>query len=199
VNLDIVKRPAIYGTIVGVLVIALIWWFAWMSPEGSKLTSVNHQAQTAQIEISQLNTTVASLKAQSADLQQILPYLAHFEVAIPNLPESGILTEQLFQLSRQTGVFISNLNDAQVIAGTTSTGYSTIPVSIVLSGSRNGILNFIADIYKMPRLVTLQAVTLTPGGANPDVNKSSNATGANASITGTAYTTFIPPSPAPAG
>lgn len=194
-NVDLLKRPAVYGTIAGVVLIAIIWWFAWMSPEGNKLNGVNAQAQSAQNQITQLDATVASLKAQSALLPGSLPFLAHYQVAIPNLPESGILTEQLFQLMRSTGTFISSLNDATVQP--TGAGYSEVPVSIVITGSHNGILNFITDIYKLPRLVTIEQVSLTPSAGQPDLNKASTTNGFGATIAAMAYTTFVPPVVAP--
>jgi Tfp pilus assembly protein PilO len=192
VNVDLLKRPLVYGTIIGVVVLALIWWFAWMSPEASKLAGVNTQAAQAQAQITQLNATVASLKEQSALLPSEVPYLAHFEIAIPNLPESGILTEQLFQLMRQTGTFISTLSDATVEP---STGFSVIPVSIVMSGSHNGVEQFIKDIYTMPRLVTIESVTLTPSESQLDLNTPSGSSGFGATIAAQAYTTFLPPTP----
>jgi type IV pilus assembly protein PilO len=194
VNIDLLKRPAIFGTIIGVLVIALIWWFAWMSPEANKLANVNSQATLAQTQITQLTATVASLKEQSALLPSEVPYLAHFEVAIPNLPESGVLTSQLAQLAHTTGSTISSLSDATVVP---SGAYSVIPVSIVIGGTHNGIEQFIKDIYTMPRLLTISSISLTPPGTQPDLNKSSNAPGFSATISADAYTTFIPPTVTP--
>ena len=195
-NIDLLKRPAIFGTIIGAIVLLLLWWFVWMSPEGNKLSSVNAQESSLQAQISSLNTTIAGLKQQSALVPSELPYLAKFTSAVPDLPESGVLTEQLYNLMNQTHTFISSLSDATVTA--TTEGYSTIPVSLVVVGSHDSVMSFIQGIYNLPRLVTIQTLTLTPatGGTTTNLLKMSGAPGFSGSITGTAYTTFIPPAPA---
>ena len=189
---DLLKRPPVYGTIAGVIVLLLVWWFAWMSPEGNKLSTVNAQESSLQTQISSLNSQIAVLKAQSALVPGELPYLAKFTGAIPNLPESGVLTEQLFGLMNSTKTFISSLNDSTV--SPTGTGYSTIPVQIALTGSHDQVINFLKGLYTLPRLVTIQSVTLAPPAAT-NILKPSKAQGFTAAINATAYTTFVPPTP----
>lgn len=191
-NIDLLKRPAVFGTIVGAIVLLLLWWFVWMSPEGNKLSSVNAQQASLQVEIGSMNTTIAGLKQQSALVPSELPYLAKFNSAIPDLPESGVLTEQLYNLMNKTHTFISSLNDVTVTA--TTSGYSVIPVSFVVDGSHDQVLSFIEDLYNLPRLVTIQNLTLTPAGsANTNLLKKSGTQGFSASVAATAYTTFMPP------
>jgi Tfp pilus assembly protein PilO len=197
-NLEWIKRPAVFGTIIGVIVIALVWWLAWMSPEASKLSSVEAKQTQAQGQISALQTEIGSLKAQSTELTKELPYLNFFQSQIPPLPLQGQLTAQLYQLSLQTHTFISALSDNAVSpATTTSAGYSTMPISIQLSGSHNGVSAFLQGLYHLQRLVTVQQVSLTPPVQQPNLNSNANAPGFSAAITATAYTTYVPAAPAP--
>jgi Tfp pilus assembly protein PilO len=195
VTFDLLKRPPVYGTIAGVVVLLLVWWFAWMSPEGNKLASVNTQQSSLQSQIASLNSQIAILKAQSALVPGELPYLAKFNGAVPNLPESGVLTEELFGLMNSTKTFISSLNDSTVTSS--GTGFSTIPVQISVTGSEDQVVNFMKGLYTLPRLVTIQSVTLAPP-TQSDILKPSKAQGFTAAITATAYTTFVPPTPPPA-
>lgn len=194
-NIDLLKRPAVYGTIIGAIILLILWWFVWMSPEGNKLSTVKAQETSLQVEIGAMNATIAGLKEQSALVPSELPYLAKFTAAIPDLPESGVLTEQLYNLMNHTHTFIASLSDATVDA--TTAGYSTIPVSFVVDGSHDQVMSFIENIYNLPRLVTIQSVSLSPGGGTAtNLLQKSGAQGFSATITATAYTTFIPPTPA---
>lgn len=195
-NLEWVKRPAVFGTVLATIVIALVWWMAWMSPEASKLNSVESQQTSAQGQISLLQTQITSLKAQSVQLTKELPYLKFFQSQIPPLPLQGELTSQLYQLSLSTKTFISSLSDNSVApATTTSAGYSTMPISIQLSGSHNGVVAFLQGLYHLQRLITIQQISLTPPSQQPNLNANGNAPGFAASITATAYTTYVPVAP----
>jgi type IV pilus assembly protein PilO len=192
-NLDLIKRPLVYGTLIGVVLIALIWWFGWMSPEASKLSSANSQIQSDQATISSLNTQIAALKNEDQQLPKLVHYLAFFSLAIPPLPESGDLTTQLYDLSLATKTDMNSLSDATT--ADTGAGYSVIPVEIALVGSHNSVLAFLRGLYALPRLVTIQGVDLTPT-AGQTLNQSSSTGGFTATITATAYTTYLPPTPA---
>lgn len=192
INLDLLKRPMIYGTIIGVLVLALVWWLAWWSPEGNKLSNAQSQEVSLQQQVTSLDGQIAVLRAESSQVAKELPYLAIFNQALPSLPNQGNLTTELYVLSRQTKTFISDLNDSTIVP---TTGYSTMPISMTLTGSHNAVLAFLKGIYGLPRLVTIQAVTLSPPGAAPNLNTQSNTTGFSATISGTAYTTYLPPAP----
>jgi Tfp pilus assembly protein PilO len=194
-NLALLKRPPIYGTIVGVIVVALVWWFAWMSPEGTKLSSVHAQQQQLQGQVGTLNATIGALKVEASQVPAILPYLAFFQSAIPPLPQSGDLTTELYNLSLKTGTFISSLGDSTTNA--TTGGYSVIPVQIQLTGTEAGVLNFIKGIYSLQRLVTIQTLSLQPPGGGANLLKPTNAQGFSASIGATAYTTYVATAVAP--
>jgi Tfp pilus assembly protein PilO len=205
-NLEWVKRPAVFGTIIGTIVIALVWWMAWMSPEASKLSAVETQQTAAQGQIAQLQGEIASLKAQSTQLTKEIPYLKFFQSQIPPLPLQGQLTAQLYQLSLTTHTFISALSDNSVAPPTTasvsstsgstaSPAYSTMPISIEVAGSHNGVAAFLQGLYHLGRLVTIQQVSLTPPTQSPNLNSNTNTSGFSAAITATAYTTYVPANP----
>ena len=194
-NFDLLKRPKIFGTIIAVVLIALIWWFAWMAPQGNKLNSVNQQQQQLESQVASLNTTIGALKIEASQAQKLLPYLAFFQLSIPPLPESGDLTTELYNLSLKTKTFISALSDATTTP--TTGGYSTIPVTIQLTGTEKGVLAFVEGIYTLPRLITIQTLALSPPAAAANILKPTNTTGFTASINATAYTTYVATAAAP--
>jgi Tfp pilus assembly protein PilO len=196
-NLEWAKRPAVFGTILATIVIALVWWFAWMTPQASKLSSINTQQSQAQGQVAVLQSEIAQLRSESSLLSKELPYLKFFESQIPSLPLQGQLTAQLYQLSLKTKTFISALSDSTVSPpSSVSGGYSTMPITIELTGTHNEVISFLQGLYSMQRLVTIQSVSLTPPSQQPNLNTNGTATGFGASIVATAYTTYVPITPA---
>lgn len=197
INLEWVKRPAILVTVLGTVVIAIIWWFAWMQPQASKLSSIRSQQNLAGEEVNLLQAQIAQLRSESSLLKKELPYLHFFQGQIPPLPEQGQLTAQLYNLSLKTKTFISSLSDNAVNSpATTTAGYSPMPISIQLTGTHNGVVAFLKGLYTLPRLVTIQAVNLSPPSQQSNLNRNGTTNGFAAAITATAYTTYVPVAPA---
>lgn len=196
-NLDLLRRPAVFGSIIGVIVVALIWWFFVMTPASNKLSSVNQQKASDQSQIASLTSEIAALKIEDAQVTHELHYLQVFQLAIPTIPQSGILTEEIYDLSRTTHTHMSSLDDGTVDSPLSNgVGYSTIPVSISISGGHNDVLSFIAGLYTLPRLVTIQSVNLSTG-SGVNLNTDTNKNAVTATILATAYTTFVAPATNP--
>ena len=48
INLSALKRPFVLVTVGGLILVAALWWLLWMTPEASKLTTI--QAQQTQLQ-----------------------------------------------------------------------------------------------------------------------------------------------------
>lgn len=195
VHFDALKRPVVFGTIIAVIVLAAAWWFAWMTPEGHKLATLDTQKTTLQSQQSLLQTELTSLEQEAKVVHRELPFLKSFQVSIPATPDAGVLVDQLYALSRSTATVMTSVTDNTIVAPTgpggaasTATGYSDVPVSISLTGSHDGVLAFIQGLYSLPRLVTIQSISFTGPG---NLNTASKSAPYGASITATAYTTFV--------
>ncbi len=186
INLNALKRPVVLITVAVVILVAVLWWFLWMQPEGTKLS-------TAQSQQAQYNTTLQTLKSQliedqnqAAKAKLYAGYLATFAAAVPPIPEAPQLTTEIANLANTTNVKLTSLSDDTVVVGTP---LSTIPLTMNIAGSRQSCVAFLQGLYNatlMPRLVTVDSIAPTPSRQGGNVLLPSTAPYTFA-ITATAY------------
>ena len=196
--IDLLKRRPVYVTILLVIVLAMVWYFAWWTPEGNKLTTVNADIASKQQTITQLNIQIIALQHETLNNAGDTKYQGIFSNALPPGPEFDTLTESIYQLSLKTGTQLSQFTaDTMSPVSGTALPYSLIPVAMNVTGSEQQVENFIKGMYAqktIPRLVTISQLSLSGGsGVNYfGVNPVSPAVTFTATIQAEAYTTFIP-------
>jgi len=159
INLDVVKRPAVLISIAVVIVLAGVWWFAWMSPQGSKLSTVNASVAQLTQKDAQLQLTLKTVQHESTLESKYAGYLATFSAAVPPTPDAPQLTTQLAALANSTHVTLQSLSDNTTVP---ATPVSDVPVSMTIKGTGTQCLNFLKGIYQMARLITIADFTPTP-------------------------------------
>lgn|GEM_PF-1176850 len=188
-NLNALKRPTVIIPVVVVLVLAALWWFLWMSPEASKLSTVNAQQSQLESQLSTLNLTLQTDKAQAPKISEYAGYLSMFAAAVPPLPEAPQLTTELADLANATSVHLVTLSDNTTVVGTP---VDTIPLTMTIQGPRQNCIAFLNGIYNpkmIARLVTITSFTPSPvsaGAAGVNVLKPSGAT-YSVAMSGLAY------------
>jgi Tfp pilus assembly protein PilO len=187
---DAVKRPVTLITAGSVLLLALLWWFLWMSPQGNKLTTVTNQNATLSTQLQTLHKTLETDIHQSAKVNLYAGYLKMFSTAVPEVPDAGGLTTELSTLadSIAPSLIITTLTDDSTVPGTP---LGLVPLSLDLTGPRQDCFTFLADLYnpkKIARLITISSFVPTPasGGSTSQVLKPSNQM-YNVAIVGDAY------------
>lgn len=161
---DAIKRPVTLITAGSVLLVALLWWFLWMAPQGTKLTTVNTQISTLQTQYSGLLNTLQTDKQQSVKVNLYAGYLKMFAAAVPEVADAGGLTTDLATLadSISPDLHILTITDDTTIPGTP---LSMVPLSLTLVGPRQDCFAFMEDLYnrnKMTRLITIASFVPTP-------------------------------------
>lgn len=180
-------------TVAAVIVLLIVWQFAWMSPKASEVASDHVTAATDQTKITELDLEIETLIQESEQVRHELPYLKRFPEEIPPEPQYGVLVHEIQNLEEQTDVVVNPLSVPQVQLS--ASGITTVPVNLQLAGGHDAILAFLAGLtgtgpHAIERLVTVQSFSFS--GANPNVLASSDAPYA-ASISATAFTTAIAP------
>lgn len=192
VNFSRLRSPVTIGVIAGVIVLLIVWWFAWMTPEASKLTTVNQQASQLSATTQQLNIQIAALERESATVQKELPFLAKFATAVPPTADPGGLTNAFFALSIKTKVTLLSVTDNTVSPPAAAGALGTVPVAVAISGTHANVFAFLQGIYTMARLVIINSVGLSPSGGvgGPNILATHDGQVYSASISGTAFTTL---------
>jgi Tfp pilus assembly protein PilO len=190
------RRPAVWITIVATIVIAAIWYFAWMSPEGNKLSTENAQISNLNTTLAQLNKTLATYKLNQQNLAVYNKLLSVFSTAVPPEEEAGTLTDEIAALADTSGVNLTELSvpfaSAPIESATgTPTGLYQVSLAIDVAGQWSQCMKFLTGIYTFPRLITIQ--TFSPsdqsGSAtgNVDVINPPGKTPYTFDLTATAY------------
>lgn len=184
----LLHRPLFVGAVLAIVALPLAWWFAWMAPEGARLASARATAQTDQIQKGNLAAELAQLVHEQQRFGAGDPLVKRFAAAFPASADAADLVVQVYNLANSTSTNLQSITDDSVTAAA-STQYSTIPVSITVSGSTGAVNAFVAGLYQLPRLLTIQSLNLA-GGA---VNTAGGGGQQTASINATAYTTAAGP------
>jgi len=196
-NRDLLKSRVLLAVAGGVIVLLLVWWFAWMSPEGAKLTSVQQQVTTDQANKQQLNLELLALQAEKKLVKKELPYLKKVETAIPPTEDPPGIVDELNTLANQTGCTLSSVSVSDTVTPSGATGLSIIPVSFTLSGKHRAVFNFLKHFYTLKRLMTISTVGLAPPGTNPNILNIGDGESYSLSVTADAYTTYAAPTTTP--
>jgi len=174
INLDALKRPTVLISIGSVIVLALLWWFLWMSPQSSKLTSIHSQIATLNTELNSDKAQLLLVKSESKVVKQNYDKLLQFSQAVPTAPDQQILTTQIYDLAKSTGVQLTSFSDNSLIPPA-SNGLGEIPVAITIVGNHTQCLNFLDDLYS-PKFRLLTISTFSPAPSS-SASSSSGAPG----------------------
>jgi len=163
-KLDALRRPAVIISALSLVIVVAGWWFAWMKPEGAKLSTVNAQIQTKTTQLHELEATLAASEHDAAIVKLDGSYLQRFTQAVPPSPEPQVLTTEIFQLARRTvgAQNLKSLTDDTTVAPAAGQALSEIPMAITINGPHNECMAFLDGLYKLTRLITVSSVTPTP-------------------------------------
>jgi Tfp pilus assembly protein PilO len=191
-NFDVVKRPKVFGAIIAVIVLAAVFYFAWWSPEGNKLSSINQTKQQEAQQISSLQAQLVTIQREVNFVTKYQSFLTFFGSELPSSPEQGPLYTMLAKLANSDKVswtLISATTPQPPVAPST---LGTIPLTMQVGGNHANVLKFLSDLYTLPRLVTIQSVSPSPNpapGPLYNVLNLHDQVPFSLSITGTAYFT----------
>ena len=168
-NLDLknlASAPAaLKGVVSGIIVVAIVglgYYFDWSSGLDA-LDAAKQREQT-------LRTTYTAKKHQAINYQAYKQRLADTEKALaallrqlPNKSEMDNLLADINQAGIGRGLEFDLFRPG---AESRQDFYATLPVSIRVVGGYNDLGNFVSDLAKLPRIVTIQNVNIEPNKAN---------------------------------
>jgi Tfp pilus assembly protein PilO len=202
----------------GSLVVALLLWAVLVSPQKSKLSSLQAQETQLQTQQTQLQVKLSALKSEQqklssscADLQKIATQIPSVQSPTDIDAEESSFESQFNALTSTSGVTLSQFSgfapattaQATPATGTTTTpaGVVPVPTTLAVTGTYGQVLTFINELDSFPRLFVIQNFNLTYGttAASTGTSASSAGTAAAASPTQTPLWTGGTATPASAG
>jgi Tfp pilus assembly protein PilO len=179
------RIPLMIG--VGALVAALLIWALLVSPQNSKLSSLQAQEVTLQTQQTSLQVKLASLKSEQqklssncADLQRIATEIPSVQSPTDIDAEESSFESQFNALTSSAGVTLTQFSGfagATGAAGTTSTttasttgsgttttdGVVAVPTTLAVTGNYGQMSAFIEGLDSFPRLFVIQSFVLSLG------------------------------------
>jgi Tfp pilus assembly protein PilO len=189
INFGLLKSKVVLIVTGVVILVLLIWWFAWMTPEASKLTTVQQQVTADNSTVTQLNMELIALKAEQRLVLHELPYLKKVTTAIPPTEDPPGIVDSLNTLANKTGCDLLSVTPANFPTPSGVGGLSVINVTFSVTGTHKNVFAFLKGFYSMTRLMTISTVSLAPGGTAPNIMAANDGQPYSMSVTATAYTT----------
>ena len=160
-----------------VALVALAGWFAVVSPQRSKVASLD-----AKIADEHAKLTVAQLAAKSQKAAKPKPTgAAALALAMPTSLQMPSIIRQVQRLAASSSVTVSSFTPS---AATPAAGYDAVPIDVTVSGRYAPVQSFLrrlrtqagangTHVHANGRLFDVQTVDLTPVGAEgSDLNAS---------------------------
>jgi type IV pilus assembly protein PilO len=101
-----------------------------------------------------------NLEVLEAQQQQVNRYVERLEKQLPSKAEMAALLSDINQAGLGRGLQFELFKPGQVVV---KDYYAELPIDIKVTGSYHDIGEFAADMAKMPRIVTLNNLSLTTG------------------------------------
>ncbi len=202
---DTVKEyriPLMIGA--GGLVLALLIWALLVSPQNSKLSSLQAKETTLQTQATGLQIKLASLKTEQqklssscADLQKIATQIPSVQSPTDIDAEESSFESQFNALTSSSGVTLTEFSGFSPASSTTSTttgtagtpasstnGVVPVPTTLAVTGNYGQMTAFVNGLDRFPRLFVIQNFVLA-FGANAALNapSSSSSSGSSGSST----------------
>lgn len=182
----------------GALVVALLLWVAFISPQNSKLSDLQGQTTQLQGQEAALQAKLTALQSEGQKLPSNCADLAKISTQIPSVQtptdidaEESSFESQFNDLAATSGVTLAQFSGfapataSGTVAGSAATpaGVTAVPTTLTVQGNYGQMLLFIAGLDSFPRLFIVQKLTLSFGATASGSTSSGNA-GANTTTGG---------------
>jgi Tfp pilus assembly protein PilO len=177
------RVPVFIGA--GTLVLGIIIYAAWISPEGSQLAALHTKQATLQAQQTGLEVRIAALKRDKAQLGTDCQELTTDLTEIPGTPSVDSFFQQVTNLAVTSGD--PNTPSISVTQANTTgkAGVTPVTVALTLDGNYGQMMSFLEGLNSFPRLFTVTSLTVTGGSvASGGTAPSPSAIGYSLSLSG---------------
>jgi len=151
--------------LVAVAAVALLGWFAFVSPQRSKASSLDRQIADARTQLAVAKAGVTSGPRGTGASAVVLSR------AMPQQVAMSTVLRQLQRAATRSGVRLDSVTPQ---AATTQSGYNAVPMAVLVTGRYFGVQRFLRDLRTQTRVVgphvdasgrlfSVDSVSLAPG------------------------------------
>ncbi|MCL4368027.1 MAG: type 4a pilus biogenesis protein PilO [Actinobacteria bacterium] len=158
----------IVGGLVAVVVVA-VYWFFLLSPLRTKVADTQAQVDAAQTQLVTLQSKLAQMSQSQDQAKRNQARLLELSKMLPDQDEIPSLLLQIQDLATESGIDFMTMTPSKSAAGATAAAYGTVSMSLQFTGTFFDVNDFLYRTEQLAaapgRLLSVQSLTLTPGGA----------------------------------
>jgi Tfp pilus assembly protein PilO len=186
------------------LVVVILLWAILISPQKSKLNSLQSQETQLQAQQSSLQSKLVSLKTEQqqlstkcADLQKVATQIPSVQSPTDIDAEESSFESQFNGLTASTGVTLSQFSGFAPASATstpatpssTTAGHVVaVPTTLAVTGNYGQMLAFVNGLDSFPRLFVIQNFVLSFGASSSSASSASAASSSLSAASNTAAT-----------
>lgn len=148
------------------LAVATALWFAFLQDYEVELEGERTKEVTLRADYQKKLVKAVSLDALKKQREQIQQYVIQLEKQLPSKAEMAALLSDINQAGLGRSLQFDLFKPGQVIA---RDYYAELPISIRVTGKYHDIGAFASDVANLSRIVTLNNISIAPGGKEANV------------------------------
>ena len=145
------------GVLTGVVVLG---WFGYLSSEQDEISSGERQEEKLRQEYKMKVSQAVNLEGLRKQKAEVGEYVATLEKQLPSKAEMDALLSDINQAGVGRGLQFELFKPGQVLV---KNYYAELPINIKIAGTYHDVGAFTSDIANLPRIVTLNNLSLTAG------------------------------------
>jgi type IV pilus assembly protein PilO len=153
---DIPRYTLLLATVVGVV---LILWVVWMSGVQAELSQAREQEAALRDDFKNKLAKAANLDILKKQKEQVQQYVVQLEKQLPSKAEMDALLTDINQSGLGRNLQFELFRPGQVEV---KEYYAELPIIIRVTGRYHDIAAFASDVAHLPRIVTLNNISIAP-------------------------------------
>ncbi|HTD03200.1 type 4a pilus biogenesis protein PilO, partial [Undibacterium sp.] len=149
--------PRLLSAVVLLFCVTLLGWYFYWSGQTEDLDRGQQEEQTLKDAYKQKMQQAISLDALKEQRKLVLQYVATMEKQLPSKAEMDALLSDITQAGLGRGLQSDLFKPGQPVV---KDYYAELPIDIRLLGNYHDMGEFVSDIAKLPRIVTLNNLTI---------------------------------------
>lgn len=146
-----------FGVLVGVIILA---WFLYLSGQQEELEQGEQEEVKLREEYKTKVRQAINLESMRKQKEQVNEYVSTLEKQLPSKAEMDALLSDINQAGLGRGLQFELFKPGQVVV---KDYYAELPIDIKVTGNYHDIGSFTSDVANLPRIVTLNNLSLAAG------------------------------------
>lgn len=150
--------PRLLSAVASLLLVLVLGWYFYWSGQIEEQDKGQLEEQKLKDSFKQKMQQAISLDALLEQRKLVLQYVATMEKQLPSKAEMDALLSDINQSGLGRGLQFELFKPGQVVA---KDYYAELPIDIKLTGNYHDMGEFVSDIAKLPRIVTLNNLSMS--------------------------------------